>query len=233
MSGITVSSFQWITHQRQQAAFFQTTKRQEQLLYAFASFVMRNGRLPRPSVMVDGIESADSSTIQVGIVPYKTLGLNVQAVKDGHNHWFTYIVDGRLTVTQTCYDRLRMFSDNQVFCRIRLVPGIEVVNEKTINLARPAGSMDAYIDIKPDPIVLSLISHGPLGGYWCDDTNGSIVRKSIHSNNAAKIQNAGVLGGASKVVVTQAPLSRSFDDQVVFITRDHLIAMYGQQPCGN
>lgn len=71
---------------------------------ALKGYYAQEGHLPCPSqpVMDDGFapERCRGPVAQIGIVPYKTLGISASLIKDGHGNVFTYAVSEGATLTQ-------------------------------------------------------------------------------------------------------------------------------------
>jgi Tfp pilus assembly protein PilV len=78
------------------------------ILQALNRYHCQTGHLPCPSqpVMDDGfaLEKCQGAYAQIGILPYKTLGIPAYVAKDGHGHYFTYAVSENATVSTSDTD---------------------------------------------------------------------------------------------------------------------------------
>lgn len=82
------------------------------ILQALNRYHRQMGHLPCPSqpVIDDGfaLEKCQGPYEQIGILPYKTLGMPAYVAKDGHGHYFTYAVSEHATVSTPDKDAAAM-----------------------------------------------------------------------------------------------------------------------------
>jgi type II secretory pathway pseudopilin PulG len=113
------------------------------ILQALNRYHSRMGHLPCPSqpVMDDGfaLQKCHGPHEQIGILPYKTLGLPAYVAKDGHGNYFTYAVSEHATISTPDKDAT-LLNNLQV---------LDIVGRRYGSLTNET----AYI----------LISHGPKG----------------------------------------------------------------------
>ncbi len=73
------------------------------ILQALNRYHSQMGHLPCPSkpLMDDGfsLTKCHGAYEQIGILPYKTLGIPAYVAKDGHGHYFTYAVSEHATIS--------------------------------------------------------------------------------------------------------------------------------------
>jgi hypothetical protein len=75
------------------------------IIKALNRYHRQEGHLPCPSLpdSEDGIalERCQGPSQQIGILPYKTLGLSAEIARDGHGHFFTYAVSEQSTLSMS------------------------------------------------------------------------------------------------------------------------------------
>ena len=85
-----------------------TRTHQTIILQALNRYHSQTGHLPCPSqpVLDDGfaLQKCQGAYEQIGILPYKTLGIPAYVAKDGHGHYFTYAVSENSTVSTSDKD---------------------------------------------------------------------------------------------------------------------------------
>lgn len=200
---------------RQQQQIAITQDHQTQILTAIALYGIRTGSFPYPADPKAPLHAFGlSQTLegdpkdQVGIVPYRTLGLSEAVARDGYGRYFTY-VGGSMGGHSIC--------------------SIEPTFPLSISQRLPDGSLNNITPIG-DPISVILISHGANGyGAWEGEMGRTHQKLSgIHGpdekDNGKAIQ--------SFIV---APLSYAsnfyYDDHIIWITRNHLLAIYADTIC--
>ena len=204
-----------------------TKEKQEKILYSVASFVLQNGFLPLPADPHEQGEdfglsrsSIQSSGDLRGLVPFKTLGLPEEYARDGFRRYFTYLGGAQ--------QKEEVDLSNQAsFCQTSPFYHLEV-DER-----RPGGGVSkrpAELSVQ-NPIVLILISHGESGhGAYCGIAGSIRQISKLDQAGSDKRQNASL--GLS--IISRAPSRKAqdfFDDMVVWVTRDNLMAFYGKMPC--
>ncbi|MFN7662767.1 MAG: type II secretion system protein [Alphaproteobacteria bacterium] len=204
-----------------------TKEKQEKILYSVASFVLQNGFVPLPAdphateedFGLAGSSVSNSGHVR-GIVPFKTLGLPEEYARDGFRRYFTYIGGD---VQKQDVD----VSNQSSFCRTNPLYPLQV-EERLSNgkiSKRPTHLTEQ------NPIVLILLSHGESGYGAYQGTPGNLKQVSKLQAGLDKHQNA----MASSLKIMSRGLSRNpqdfFDDMVVWVTRDNLMAFYGKSPC--
>lgn len=154
-------------HLSQQAVT--TNTHQTTLIKALNRFYSHHGRLPCPSTPQadNGFElgRCSGSHQQIGIVPYKTLGIPASTIKDGYGHHFTYAVSETATIHDSGLDR--------------------TLTSNTLKVLDAAGR--AYED-GPQGIAYILISHGPKGNGAFSlkaDRHRFPTRTTFEAENAA------------------------------------------------
>lgn len=129
-----------------------TENHKERLFYCLAGYVLQNGHLPCPGQLSDlPLGSAREKCLEnhVGIIPFKTLGINQETAKDGFGNWFTYAVNPALTSPH-----LRPIHDplaEATFCTV-----------KTTSLSlldSPESGQEVLAPTATDHLALVLISH--------------------------------------------------------------------------
>ncbi|OFW69372.1 MAG: hypothetical protein A2977_03305 [Alphaproteobacteria bacterium RIFCSPLOWO2_01_FULL_45_8] len=204
-----------------------TKEKQEKIFYSVASFVLQNGFVPLPADPYEKGEnfgmsrpSAQKSEDLRGLIPFKTLGLPEECARDGFKHYFTYIGGAP--------QKEQIDVSNQAsFCQVFPIHSLEV-DER-----RPNGGFSKRPQnlASQNPIVLIIISHGESGHGAYYGVAGSMKQISrLDQAGADKRHNA-----SSSLRIISRALSRKpqdfFDDMVVWVTRDNLMAFYGKSPC--
>lgn len=194
-----------------------TKERQNQLLAILAAYALKEKRLPCPSDPSNtaNLGLAQTSCYQAsqaqGIVPYKTLGLSPKMAKDGHNNWFTYAVSPDLTqigLKAIAINPDSIYSEEETFCGVTVETKINIYNNPNQN------------ETMAKDIALVILSHGPSGeGAY---KSQGIGRIPVTSNNQSKFKNSD--GDLNFVDL-------SSEDELMWITRDNLVSIYGRRPC--
>jgi type II secretory pathway pseudopilin PulG len=142
-----------------------TDQHQQQILASLANYVLRHSRLPCPAHITSTKGEALSQCRHgIGRVPYQTLGLSEKIAKDGHNHWFIYIVNPELTSeTIQSLDQ----SDAKCFCRannrILTIDQINLPTEDCLAVVLSSAP------VPPDSLQLKNSLHNPL--IWISRDN--------------------------------------------------------------
>jgi len=201
----------------------QTKEKQEKILYSIAGFVLQNGFVPLPASPYEKGENFGLSRQSLntpldmrGLVPFRALGLPESYSKDGFKRYFTYIGGG---VQKGGGD----LSTHSSFCQARPAYSLEVDERQS------SGILSKRTDrlASKSPVVLILMSHGESGyGAYCG-SEGDVNRSR---GSLDKQQNA----SQDLRVVNRAPSIKPqdfFDDIIVWVTRENLMAFYGKRPC--
>ena|SRR3989338_9622746 len=174
-----------------------------------------------PSLANNGQAQAVCTTAEsaIGYIPYKTLSIPEELAKDGHHHWMSYAINTALTsawilaIDTSVNDP--SIGPNRTFC------GINSTNSLTIKDSANNNCITA-----PDFAAAVIISHGKSGGYYND--NSTI--QPCNSNDLEKNANANRKG-----IYFTKPLQLKdnaiFDDQLLFVSRNNLMAIWAQTPC--
>jgi type II secretory pathway pseudopilin PulG len=184
----------------------------EALCYALAGYALSEDHLP-PAATVNGAAVANKL---VGVVPYKTLGLQMSDAKDGYGHWLTYAVSEAATTIKT-KQRLRDMSTEQPprsFCKAP-VSRAKTLTIKDLNGAVLAGASDT------DYVAFVVVSHGP-SGAGAFNVNG----QRLPAQAPLKALNAD-----DTLTFVEAPLSPTHDDRIRWVTRNNLMAIFAKAPC--
>lgn len=175
----------------------QTVKNQEVVLQALAAYVNANNWLPLPH-KVPG-----ETRHNVGLVPYKTLGLPESYAKDGFKNWMTYAVEKSLV------SNINALS----ICQAR---------DKKMNLHHPDGR--PVFDKPNDLVAVVLISHGPDGHGAFNEAGG---RSPVPETRPLEAINA----DETLNFVTAPYHPDNFQHKVTWVTRNNLMAIYAKNPC--
>lgn len=85
-----------------------TLSNKNMIIKALNRYHRQEGHLPCPSQPIsdDGfaLERCQGAHQQIGIVPYKTLGLSAEVAKDGYGYYFTYAVSEQQTLLNSSDD---------------------------------------------------------------------------------------------------------------------------------
>ena len=193
-----------------------TADRQEKILYAMANYVIQNKTLPYAADPADLRGKQDKENRRRrGIIPFYDLGLPESFAKDGHNHWFTYVVNDYYTYKYQTRSVNPMHVDIHYGERL-----------PQICLESPPQSLSVKLPHRniTRNIALALISHGSEG-------RGAYPHAS--SNPPAGEDEK--LNAASEVVVIERPLSKNpqnpFSHTVISASGPYLLAVYGHTMC--
>jgi type II secretory pathway pseudopilin PulG len=198
-----------------------TKSHQEQVMQAIASYVLTHKKLPCPATTDNGNAKSFCTTAEsaVGYIPYKTLSIPEELAKDGNHHWMSYAINTALTsawildLDTSTLDA--SIAPSQTFC------GINSTDTLTI---KDSNNNNCITD--PDFAAAVIISHGKSGDYYID--NGII--QPCNSNDFEKITNINRKG-----IYFTKPLhlkdNAIFDDHLLFVSRNNLMAIWAQTPC--
>jgi hypothetical protein len=216
MGLVSVVGLGAIKRWREQQQMAITQNHQEKILTAVALYGARTGHFPYPSDPKASLDTFGLSRVpegapkdQVGIVPYRTLGLPEGVARDGHGRYFTY-VGGSPLAMEVC--------------------ATEPVFPLTVYQRTDDGALHPISSSEGDPVALILISHGANGyGAW-EGAMGKLHQKLSGVHGPDERENA----RATQTFIT-GPLSygvRTYnDDSLLWITRNHLLAMYAKVTC--
>lgn len=196
-----------------------TNAHQEKIVESLAGYVLMNKRLPCPALSANGeAQTICMNDTKSGFVPYKTLGIDEKTAKDGNHHWMTYVVEPNLASARI----------NWIQTEAELK-----VDPKTVFCKTPGGgNLDVQTADKqscvtaPDFVAVVLIAHGNSGGYALD--NGSI--QPVNGDDVDKVNNAA--RGGVFITKTQQRIAPSiFDDTILYVSRNNLMAQWAKFPC--
>lgn len=196
-----------------------TKENQEKILSLLAARVISTGSLPLPAdPSAQGPDRGHATPVTVrgghalGLVPFKTLGIPENLVRDGYGRPFTYGVHGGLT-DQNRPPALRVNLDYYVSVR---TPVLQILNGQDMPLTRPQ-----------EVVAVALVSHGKLG-YGAFDASGTRARHAVSKGRHEDIN------ADDTAVFIDRPLSELredyHDDVVIWATRDTLLALHGKAP---
>lgn len=205
-----------------------TQTHQHQLMQVLAGYVVTHDKLPIPStpdkkgesIRLEKNELVTSKA--VGIIPYKELGISEAMARDGHGHWFTYVVVPDLLTAEPSRDlMIPEIVPNQYFCH-------EIAPKKMIELKSLMG--DPLLKEQKsttDFIAVILISHGSNGsGAFHPTKNERLPISKDHFLEAKNSNNE-----LDFVARTKDDNSHTFDHDIFWVTRNNLLAIYGKCPC--
>ena len=191
-----------------------TTDHQEQIMQALSAYVLANSRLPCAAENASG-QAKDG--INIGFVPYQTLGIPENIAKDGQHHWMTYAVEPNLTSSAVVFlqDPGLSLDSQTIFCK--------ATSSETLTI-RQADEKSCIMS--PDFAAVVIVSHGNSGGYYLD--NGE-----ISPSNSSDMHKKSNLGRNGNFVTKKIRRSTTdiFDDIVTFASRNNLMAIWGKCPC--
>lgn len=196
-----------------------TNAHQEKIMESLAGYVLSNKRLPCPAITANGeAQTICTNDTKVGFVPYKTLGIDEKTARDGNHHWMTYAVQpslasGRISCIYT--DPSLFIDPKTVFCKA----------PSEGNLTIQSADNQPCI-LAPDFVAVVLIAHGNSGGYVLD--NGSI--QPVESCDVDKALNSGRLGVFTTKIQSRIP-GAVFDDTILYVSRNNLMAQWAKFPC--
>lgn len=201
-----------------------------QLFYVLAGYVLKYGMLPAPSLpTLEGrsIDYGDEMPkMNGGIIPYKELGLPEAVARDGYGNWFTYVVTPNLIKPAK---KEQNFAENMVvgdgfqqqYCQkdkpknpiiLKSIAGESVLNE---------------LNTKNDYVAFILIGHGPHGSGAFHPLKNE--RLPVPGGNDSENEN---LNEDNIFVARMNDDSEpNFKHEVYWVTRNNLMAIYGQCPC--
>ena len=196
-----------------------THAHQEKIVESLAGYVLINKRLPCPALSANGeAQTTCANDTKSGFVPYKTLGIDEKTAKDGNHHWMTYVVEPSLASTRINWIQTEAelkVDPKNVFCKT-LSDGNFIIQNADKQPCIMA----------PDFVAIVLIAHGNSGGYALD--NGSI--QAVNGGDADKINNA-TRGGVFISKAQQRIAPAIFDDTILYVSRNNLMAQWAKFPC--
>lgn len=196
-----------------------TNTHQEKIIEALAGYVLANKRLPCPAASSNGEARATcTNDTKAGFVPYKTLGIDEKTAKDGNHHWITYVVQPNLASPRINWVQPEadlVVDPKTVFCKAPDDGNFTIQNES-----------GQVCIMAPDFVAVVLISHGSSGGYYLD--NGGI--QAVEGTDVDKIRNA-TRGNIFITKPQQRIAPGIFDDTILFVSRNNLMAQWAKYPC--
>jgi prepilin-type N-terminal cleavage/methylation domain-containing protein len=196
-------------------AFSATAQRHAAIKDALTGYIRRNNRLPCPDTdftAPDGVENrttagnpATACSARFGILPYVTLGLARDAVRDGWGNFFSYhvsntaggITDWTLTAT--------FYTGNT---------GIITVNDRNGVTVTPLATN----------VVAVVVSHGR-NGFGAYGVGGT--RNSLPAAGTDELDNtngtADTVYFRREITTSDAATGGAFDDQVLFLAASDLL----------
>ena len=196
-----------------------TNAHQEKIVESLAGYVLMNKRLPCPALSANGeAQAVCTNDTKAGFVPYKTLGIDEKTAKDGNHHWMTYVVEPNLASTRISFiytDPTLAIDPKTVFCK---TPGGGNLDVQTADKQSCV--------VAPDFVAVVLSAHGNSGGYALD--NGTI--QPVDGGDIDKINNV-ARGGAFTTKTQQRIAPSIFDDTLLYVSRNNLMAQWAKFPC--
>lgn len=186
----------------------------EEVMTALAAYVGRHHRLPcAADPNAQGAErglaraGCKKSSLSIGLVPYRTLGLPENIAEDGYKRPFTYCVNTLFTSEQSL----------DLFCGIP--------EEQLFVLDAQHQKLHQESD---NPVVFVLVSYGEKGeGAYTKEGGRVPARSSLSLPERTN--------GEPSTTFYDLPYSRAeeapFRQQVKWITRDQLLLYYLKRPC--
>ncbi|MBP9753046.1 MAG: type II secretion system protein [Proteobacteria bacterium] len=180
-------------------------EKQKKITQSLASYTMRNHRLP--SASLPSQRGKEISSQFIGIVPYQTLGLDENLVKDKQGHWFTYAVTSSLTQTKNTNESDSLLGDSN-FCT-----------------SKPAEN-DLKIQNNPMPkddfVAFVIVAHNCGNGSYLNDGTTHFNLKDTSQKSVCEQQNASKSG---------VFCIDSSDDIVFWASRNNFTAHYMENVC--
>ena len=196
-----------------------TNAHQEKIVESLAGYVLMNKRLPCPALSANGeAQTTCTNDTKAGFVPYKTLGIDEKTAKDGNHHWMTYVVEPNLASARINWIQTEAelkVDPKTVFCKAPSDGSFIIQNPDK----QPC-------IMAPDFVAVVLIAHGNSGGYALD--NGSI--QPVDGADIDKINNA-ARGGIFTTKTQQRIAPSIFDDTILYVSRNNLMAQWAKFPC--
>jgi hypothetical protein len=205
---------------------------QKQIFHALAGYVLKSYRLPLPSTPERAGKEGESchgkdQGVCIGILPYQELGLSESMARDGHGRWFTYVIDKNLELTHGGINEIsrsmgslgiysQNLGDTECFCR---------VNSSGLKLKSLADVPVLNERLNKDFIAVLLISHGSKGTGAFHET----INKRLPVSESHEQQNTTV--DTLFAVRTSQDSNTTFSHDVYWVTRNNLMALYGNHPC--
>jgi prepilin-type N-terminal cleavage/methylation domain-containing protein len=200
-----------------------TAQRQSAVKEALSGYLRRNGRLPCPDndlLAPDGIENRatlnDPTTAcsqRFGLLPYVTLGLSRDAVRDGWGNFFSYHVSNTAN-TIAASGNWSANSDWTTSANFRSGnTGTLTVNDRNGATVTPIATS----------VVAVIVSHGRngFGGYTIGGTRNALPAGADELENTNG--NADMIYYRRESTTDDAATGGAFDDQVMFLTANDLL----------
>jgi prepilin-type N-terminal cleavage/methylation domain-containing protein len=205
------------------ARWKETDAKLEALTYALAGYAQLHKRLPcAANPAADSINAGiEREGSMVGVIPYRTLGIQESDAKDGFHHWISYSAAPDLTNKQSSQNpNMRRIAptpflqdEGNRFCTITpTLAQLSMKNEQGIPMLEVGQQVDM--------IAFVLVSHGPSGG-------GSFDEKGQRRPTVDATKHANTNG----ITFIERPISKECDDRIRWVSRNNLMAIYAKQPC--
>jgi prepilin-type N-terminal cleavage/methylation domain-containing protein len=201
-----------------------TTQRQTAVKEALSGYLRRNSRLPCPDTdfaSPDGVENrttagnpATACSARFGILPYVTLGLARDAVRDGWGNFFSYHVSN--TVNPPSLSE----PDDVPLKDWTLTSNFYAGNIGTITVNDRNG---ATVNAIATDVVAVIVSHGRngFGAYTIGGTRNTLPAGTDELENTNGTANATYF--RRDATISDAASGGAFDDQVMFLTAADLL----------
>ena len=209
-----------------------TSQRFENAMTSLTSFLLTHRYLPCPANPKNkGIEAGVAMKscmlpgTNVGILPYKTLGIPETQARDGFHQWITYAVVAELTdsfVLKELNTQDETYQKREVFCEVQPYTPIAIYNHRFESALS--------LDEEKDCVAFVLVSHGPKGilAYGMNGGRQTLLGVSPSEHKKMNADDTRLEFADGPVVLDPLRLS---DDRVAWITRNNLMASYGKIPC--
>ncbi len=224
MGVISAYAIQALLQARAATGWRETDTKLESAIYALAGFVQVHQRLPSPAdpASKDNPGGEDRSRT-IGILPYRTLGIQESDAQDGFRHWISYSASQDLTADAQNAPRKPVTAhrglpgsnsqdSSNPICHVR-------PHSSRLDVRNAQGQSMLATGFFDDLIAFVLVSHGPSGAGSFDDAG---QRRPATGD---KLQNLGVTPFLDRAI------TQEYDDRVRWVSRNNLMAMYAKQPC--
>jgi len=201
-----------------------TAQRQAAIKEALTGYLRRNNRLPCPDndfTAPDGVENrttagnpATACSTAFGILPYVTLGLSRDAVRDGWGHFYSYHVSNNANTP----DAAGNWGDNRDWT---ITANFRAGNTGTITVNDRSGATVTAVAIN---VVAVVVSHGRngLGAYAIGGTRNTLPAAGTDERENTD-GTANTVYYRREATTDDAATGGPFDDQVAFLTASDLL----------
>lgn len=225
-------------------------KHQDVIMRSLAAYVLRHGRLPSAaSPAATGASLGEEcENLSIGIVPFKSLGLDSNLCKDGYNNYISYVVEIELCKTKKIQNgsALSLNSNSNPLQNKRENPShgfgsmmTTPEGEDIIDDVKTFCEIDTSVYQIKTPYgvekkrAVVLIAHGQ-GGHGAFKVNGTHEQKLSKEAGPEENFNAAALKNSGKIFAHYPYSSNQnnlFRHTVLSLTRDNLLALYTSYPC--